>query len=231
MAFKDLVPRLLVAAGVLAAVVFVGSKLIISPAPREPAAPQQQSNPKTEAVSAPATSKVPTRQMTEGSSAPPPVAASKGATQPVAPGAVAGSKPVPRAPVAPSAPAGNLRVDPPLGARAVAKVNVKGSETKLLPDQNGEFARVLIDPRETVAVQLSFPEGAPGQQITVQVADGGVLDGKAPGKALKLDDSKNITFSFRANEDPGLYRVLVSKGGDVRQLNFWVGPELPVANR
>jgi len=169
--------------------------------------------------------------MNEGSRAPSPVAASKGATQPVAPGAVAASKPVPRAPVAPSAPVGNLRVDPPLGARAVAKVNVKGSDTTLQPDQNGEFARVPIDPRETVAVQVGFPEGFPGQQVTVEVADGGVLDGKAPGKALKLDESKNISFSFRANDDPGLYRVLVSKGGDMRQLNFWVGPELPVANR
>ena len=169
--------------------------------------------------------------MNEGSNAPSLVAASKAATLPVAPGVVAGSKPVPRAPVAPPKPVGNLKVDPPLGQRTVAKVSVKGSDTTLQPDQNGEFARVLINPRETVAVQVGFPEGLPGQQVTVEVADGGALDGKAPGKVLNLDESKNITFSFRANEDPGLYRVLVSKGGDVRQLNFWVGPELPVSNR
>ena len=167
--------------------------------------------------------------MNEGLSTPSPVKAAKGLTQPA--GALAGSKPVPRVPVAPPKPVGNLRVDPPIGARAVAKVNVKGRDTTMQPNQNGEFARVLIDPREAVAVQVGFPEGFPGQQVTVEVEDGGVLDGKAPGKALNLDESKNVRFSFRANADPGMYRVLVSKGGDVRQLNFWVGPELPVANR
>ena len=44
-----------------------------------------------------------------------------------------------------------------------------------------------------------------------------------------LDEQKSIAFNFQVSAEPGTHRVVLRKGADVKQLDFWVGEPLPVA--
>jgi len=95
----------------------------------------------------------------------------------------------------------------------------------------GHFPRVYIQPRQTVPVQVHFPEAEPGEVAVVRVEDGGHLENGVPSRVAKLDTDKNIDFTFQANADLGVYHVIIHKGDEDRVLDFWAGPETPLANR
>lgn len=113
----------------------------------------------------------------------------------------------------------------------MATVTVGARTQALTPDEGGQFGRVYIEPKQTVPVTLHFAQGQADDPVAVRVEDGGRLDNEAPGKLLKLDGERNIAFTFQANADLGIYRVVVTKNGVAQVLNFWAGPEMPVAAR
>ncbi|HEY5743350.1 MAG TPA: hypothetical protein VIS99_12505 [Terrimicrobiaceae bacterium] len=121
-------------------------------------------------------------------------------------------------------------MDAPVGGdRAIAAVSYAGRKYSLQPTQYGFFDRVLIEQSAKVPVQVTYPDGEPGEKVIVEVEDGGQLDNDSILAVQSLDDQKRLAFVFQATDQTGIFRVTLRKGGDVKTLNFWAGPELPVA--
>ncbi|HEY5895676.1 MAG TPA: hypothetical protein VIT91_20850 [Chthoniobacterales bacterium] len=123
----------------------------------------------------------------------------------------------------------NIMDTPAGGDRAIAAVSYAGRKYSLQPTQYGFFDRVLIEPSAKVPVQVTYPDGEPGEKVIVEVEDGGQLDNDSILAVQALDDEKRLAFVFQATDQTGIFRVTLRKGGDVKTLNFWAGPELPIA--
>jgi len=94
------------------------------------------------------------------------------------------------------------------------------------PRQTGYFDVISnISPEQTVSLEISYPKGRPGEKGVVIVADGGTLAEGKKVQQMQLNDQNNFSFDFKVAKDPGLYRVVVRKGDDLKVVQLWVGPE------
>ncbi len=101
-------------------------------------------------------------------------------------------------------------------------------ETVIRPELNssGHFSRIgSVQPHQKVPVQIAYPDGHAGDRIAVVAADGGVFDNDQSVLLARLDNRKMPDFRFRVAAEPGLYRVFLRKGNDVKVLQFWVGKD------
>ena len=161
---------------------------------------------------------------------PTPVAAT-GRTTPVAPSIPANASPVAsppmetavsRPPTFPSPvvdPDGSALVP---GEMVRAHMETGGQSGDLTPDQTGTFPVVHIDPKQKVSVTAAWPDGQPGQRVVAAVVDGGELAVDQRTLPLDLNAHNQVNFVFTAATAPGLYRVTLRKGVDVKTLSFWV---------
>lgn len=111
------------------------------------------------------------------------------------------------------------------GRFAKATVQVDGKSYQLTPNQIGNFPRVLVQPKDTIHVQVAYPQGQPGDAVVVETEDGGNLDGKKMANITALDGQQKVQFNFQTTSQPGIYHVALRNGPDVKVLNFWAGPE------
>lgn len=72
---------------------------------------------------------------------------------------------------------------------------------------------------------MSYPGGAPGDLVTVQAEDGGLINGGPPIAQMRLDEAKSLRFAFTSTLEGGIYRVTLRNGFDEKRLEFWGGPE------
>lgn len=114
-----------------------------------------------------------------------------------------------------------------LGEPAKARATVNDKSFDLVPNQLGIFQRIYVASRAQIAVKVEYPKASTGDPITIQVQDGGQLDNGTVVQQGEIKDG-NVAFHFRATENPGIHRVSLRKGSDVKTLDFWVGPPLPV---
>lgn len=106
--------------------------------------------------------------------------------------------------------------------------NKPGKQHQLKTNSLGYFNKVSnIEPLEKLGIEIFYPKGSSGEQVVVSVEDGGIIDGKRI-KVLQLDHDKKATFTFQAGGDPGIYKLLISKGSDCKMLQLWVGPDADV---
>ena len=120
-------------------------------------------------------------------------------------------------------PSGPMEVEP-----AVATVSLKGVQTSFEPNSMGSFPRLNIEANEKASVTVSYPKGKAEEFLSIQCEDGGSLDNKTVIQQGKLDGTRAISFQFKAGIQEGIYRVTLRKGFDEKQLDFWVGPEVPL---
>jgi len=106
-----------------------------------------------------------------------------------------------------------------------ANIRVAGKSYHLNADGAGDFERIHIEPKQKIAVQVSYPQGEPGAKIIVEVVDGGHLDNKTIVQVQSLDAARSVAFNFQASDPTGIYRVTLRYGADLKELNFWAGPE------
>lgn len=115
------------------------------------------------------------------------------------------------------------------GQRAVAMVQRVGKQYELTPNQVGAFQRIYVKPSEQIPVQVAYPEGKPGETVTIEAEDSGRVVGAKGWVSLEqLDEQSALSFVFQVSENLGTHRVLLRKGRDVKVLDFWVGNELPL---
>jgi hypothetical protein len=115
------------------------------------------------------------------------------------------------------------------GQRAVAKVQRVGKQYELTPNQVGGFQRIYVQPSEQIPVQVAYPEGNPGETVTIEAEDSGRVVGTKGWVSLgRLDEQRALSFVFQVSDNLGTHRVLLRRGRDVKVLDFWVGNELPL---
>ena len=114
------------------------------------------------------------------------------------------------------------------GQEATASINAGGKKYQFSPNQGGCFGRVVIEPNATVNVKIAYPQAAANDPIIVESVDGGALDNGQSVKTTQLDETRGISFGFKSGVQEGIYRVTLRQGSDLKQIDFWVGPELAV---
>ena len=84
-----------------------------------------------------------------------------------------------------------------LGEMAVAEVKSGGkSHGAMEPNQACGFQRIYVQPKETLSVEMVYPEGKAGQTVVLEAEDGGKFDDDAPVKAVNLDAGGRLAFNF-----------------------------------
>ena len=115
-------------------------------------------------------------------------------------------------------------------ATATAHVSVGNQQFSVQATPDAVFVpRVNTAVGARPVVRVKFRDGEPGEPVVVQVEDGGALENHALTQLARLDEQRQIQFAFQMTQNPGLFRVVVRKGGEAQTLEFWAGPPLPVA--
>ena len=117
------------------------------------------------------------------------------------------------------------------GQMVEAKVQVGQRRYELTPNQVGSFQRIYLPPKAKVPIEVSYPSGQPGDKVSAAIDDGGQVGNGQRVLALQLDGQRKVGFDFTAGEGAGIYRVTMRKVGDVKNLEFWVGPELALKSQ
>jgi hypothetical protein len=121
--------------------------------------------------------------------------------------------------------AANSPVSTPTLGRVTAAIAVTGGvSTKLSPNTEGIFPRVIVPASGTVAITLTYSGGAVGDRVVFVAEDGGSINGKVVGTG-SLDATHSVSFTFKTTSNEGIFRVQVRKGADQNVLQFWVGAE------
>jgi hypothetical protein len=107
-----------------------------------------------------------------------------------------------------------------------ATVTIKAKEVALgAPNILGVYPRQNINPGASVPVRVVYPDAQTGDTVIAAVADGGQINGNKPVQVLTLDTDRAAKFTFQGSREPGLFRVTLRKGLDVKTLEFWSGPQ------
>ncbi len=85
-----------------------------------------------------------------------------------------------------------------------------------------------MDAESRAKVSLEFTAAAPGDLVVLQVEDGGRLGNGRILETRKVGLARTVEFEFKTSAQPGTHRVTANHNGDVKTLDFWVGPEPPV---
>ncbi len=117
------------------------------------------------------------------------------------------------------------------GQRAEATISLGKTAYSLRPNQVGSFGRILIGPKDKADIEIAYPNGKPSEIVMVQPMDGGRVGDKLGGLKLELDKQGKLRFQFQANEESGIYRVVLRKQTDIKVVEFWVGDLLPISER
>lgn len=112
------------------------------------------------------------------------------------------------------------------GEMAICKITVDKKIYQPLPNQVGCFDMISnIKPLATIPVEVSYSNGKAGDKVILTVEDGGKLDNGKGIRIAQLDNLKKLSFSFTVSNQPGLFRVTLSKGNDTKTIQLWVGEE------
>ena len=97
---------------------------------------------------------------------------------------------------------------------------------ELKENQIGNFNCIYnILPFEKIPIEMVYPKGVAGENVVISVEDGGKLDNNKGLKVVPLDRKKTAAFVFIAAADPGMYRLLITKGQESKVVQLWVGPD------
>ena len=107
-----------------------------------------------------------------------------------------------------------------------ARVHAGDRILELTPDQTGNFPSVPVSAGARVPVQVLFASGQQGDVVAVQAEDGGRLPNGTIFQTVTLDEDRVASFVFQVTEQNGTHRVSLQQGGDLKVLDFWVGPPL-----
>jgi hypothetical protein len=114
-------------------------------------------------------------------------------------------------------------------ARSVVLVN--NQLTKLDPNVKGKFGRIVLAGNQTVPVAVFFPQLTSGDNVAIEVEDGGFVGKNDQIEVMPVDSNQEVAFAFTSGTQDGVYRVTLRHGADVEELNFWVGKDLVFAPR
>ncbi|HEY5813417.1 MAG TPA: hypothetical protein VIT23_12295 [Terrimicrobiaceae bacterium] len=112
-----------------------------------------------------------------------------------------------------------------VAAKATATLTIGDKNVTVEPNQVGGFPRQLVQQGQKVTVQMSYPDGSPGDLVVAGVLDGGQFENRQRAISLHLDGKGRVSFDYTVSQELGVFRVSVRKGGDVKMVELWAGPE------
>jgi hypothetical protein len=111
---------------------------------------------------------------------------------------------------------------PPPGKAEV----VVGEKSISPPNYNGSYERVAVQSGARVPVQVSWPNDNISAGVYVDAIQGGKIDGQK-SKSFDFRSGNTIHFDFTANQEAGLYQVVLRRGTTEEVLEFWVPTNRP----
>lgn len=103
--------------------------------------------------------------------------------------------------------------------------------TNLALNNIGIMPRVFVAPGEQMLVTFTLPEASPGDEIHVELADGGhFADLDAPGRLLTVGENKQFEIRFEAPTQRGHFNLILNQSGHTRTLPLWAGPRPELAS-
>jgi hypothetical protein len=112
--------------------------------------------------------------------------------------------------------------------KAEVEVTVGGKKEKLKANRFGMYPRVYVGASEVVEVKVEYPGAKAGEGVDVQVEDGGqIVESGSIVYQGQLKAGGKLDFHFQTTQQLGIYRVVLRKGEDIKQLDFWVGSPQP----
>jgi hypothetical protein len=124
-----------------------------------------------------------------------------------------------QAPAIASLPPPDLTVAPRPDTAPVATIGYAHSSVRSRA-QRGQFRLTGIREHETVNVRLQFGPEFAGGRFFATALDGGEVT--VPGSDSVVRSDGTVSLLYKAGDQPGLYRVLVSAAGNRSVLKFWV---------
>lgn len=118
-------------------------------------------------------------------------------------------------------------VDNPRAAQLV----IDGQSYSVISNVRGEYPRVPVTAASTITASVPFPDAIPGERISVQAEDGGLLLDDGAYGAVAIDENRRAPLRFQAADNDGMQRVTLRRGGEIKTLEFWVGEAPPVLAR
>ena len=111
------------------------------------------------------------------------------------------------------------------GLMVEAFVEAGTDSGKLIPNQNGVFPTIIIEPNGTAEVTLTYPDSKEGDVVTLNCPDGGTINGE-PYLFHELGKELSLSFTWQGNDDLGSFTVtsIANDGLDEKSLSFWSGP-------
>lgn len=113
----------------------------------------------------------------------------------------------------------------PEGPRLLAEVETSARRyVNLRPDDAGDLPRIYADAEERIELEVSFPDGEPGEKIYVELPNGGSFpDTDQYGRVFELPEDRTLSFSYISDESRGHCNVMLRHRGHSRSLPIWVG--------
>jgi len=98
-------------------------------------------------------------------------------------------------------------------------------------NQVGYFPRVHVPANTAIPVEVFFRNAIEGEAVVIGAEDGGKFEGDKRAIAEALEKNGRVAFTFHVLDHPGTYRVSLRRGAETKVLDFWVGPDMPLAER
>jgi hypothetical protein len=98
-------------------------------------------------------------------------------------------------------------------------------------NQVGYFPRVHVPANTAIPVKVFFSNPVEGEAVVIGAEDGGKFEGDKQAIVEGLEKNGRVAFTFHVLDHPGTYRVSLRRGAETKVLDFWVGPETPLAER
>lgn len=115
------------------------------------------------------------------------------------------------------------------GAPAWARIQVAGQPSRsLTPNQVGAFPLLAVPSGAQIAAEVTWPEAKAGDEVLIQMEDGGTLGAGAMSQEAFLNEHKGVVFEVRVPVEAGTCRVALSRGEDRKVLEFEVVEETTV---
>lgn len=86
-------------------------------------------------------------------------------------------------------------------------VDYGDSKQRTRISHDGEIDPLVVRTNQVVTIQLNFPSQYGGAPLVIAPIDGGKIDLQKP---VTLPPNGKITFTFQADESPGLCHLLVT---------------------
>jgi hypothetical protein len=119
----------------------------------------------------------------------------------------------------------------PVDESRAAHITFNGVTRTVSANERDEYHRLIVPASTNLTAVVPFAEAEPGELIPVQADDGGLIQGLPVQGNATVDNNHKVTIAYQVPASDGMHRVTLRRGGEIKVLEFWVGPEAPVLVR